>query len=116
MEGRGEMLLQMIACRANITDEAGMQAHKTHKMPLDWDAHEIALNTSMGEQIAEVPPDMVGEHMNKMWIVIVTSFVPTGWGGLEKFVMFVNVHACIRDWYWKYCSRKERHSTQLQTL
>lgn len=100
MKGRGERLLQMIACIENITEEAGMQEHTTHthEMPLDWDAHEAALNTSMGEQIAEVPPEMVGEHMNKMWIVIVTSFVPTGWGGLEKFVLFVNVHACIWDW------------------
>lgn len=31
----------------------------THEMPLDWDAHEIsALNTNMGEQIGEVPPDL----------------------------------------------------------
>ena len=105
---------------ASITDEGGMQEYKklvlnTHEMTLDWDAHEIALNTSMGEQIAEVPPEMVGEHMNKMWIiiVIVTSFVPTGRGALEKFVLFINLRACIWDWY---CSRKECHSTQLQTL
>lgn len=28
MKGRGEMLLQMIVCIANITDEAGMLEHK----------------------------------------------------------------------------------------